>query len=155
MITVDEVIGAVKKLKANKACGIDNLLNEYFTHSIDIIAQHVCDIFNIILDTGFFPDQWTEGIIIPLHKKGDKHDVNNYRGITLLSCLSKLFTTILNQRIVSYCDKYNIISDAQFGFRKGLSTTDAIFALHSLVQHYLYNNKRLYIAFVDLKKMFR
>ena len=93
-------------------------------------------------------------IIIPLHKKGDKHDVNNYRGITLLSCLSKLFTTILNQRIVSYCDKYNIISDAQFGFRKGLSTTDAIFALHSLVQHYLYNNKRLYIAFVDLKKCF-
>ena len=72
---------------------------------------------------------WSEGIVIPLFKKGDRNNVANYRGITLLSCLSKLFTTVINKRISSYCDRYNTVSDAQFGFRKGSSTTDATFAL--------------------------
>ena len=110
--------------------------------------------FNVILDSGIFPDQWREGIIIPLHKKGDKNDANNYRSITLLSCLSKIFTSILNSRVVSFCEENNGISDAQFGFKKGSSTTDAIFALNTLIEHYLNNNKRLYVGFIDLKKYF-
>jgi len=153
-ITFQEIERAVKKLKCNKAYGIDCLLNEYFIHSVDILAPFLCDIFNAILDSGYFPDQWREGIIVPLHKKGDKSDVGNYRGITLLSCLSKLFTSILNERIVAYCEKYNCISDAQFGFKKGHSTIDAIFSLHTIIQHYLNNKKRLYVAFIDLKKCF-
>ena len=96
---------------------------------------------------------WSEGIVIPLFKKGDRKNVVNYRGITLLSCLSMLFTTVINKRISSYCYKYNTVSDAQFGFRKGSSTTDATFALLSLVQHYLNNNKRLFVAFIDLKNV--
>jgi len=96
---------------------------------------------------------WSEGIVSPLFKTGDRKNVANYRGITLLSCLSKLFTNVINKRISSYCDKYNTVPDAQFGFRKGSSTTDATFALLSLVQHYLNNNKRLFVAFIDLKNV--
>ena len=106
------------------------------------------------MDSGVFPDKWTEGVIIPLHKKGDRCDVNNYRGITLVSCLSKLFTSILNKRIVFYCENNNIISDSQFGFRKGKSTVDALFILHTIVQNYLNEKKRLYCCFVDFKKAF-
>ena len=95
-----------------------------------------------------------EGIIVPLHKKGDVDDVNNYRGITLVSCMSKLFTTVLNRRIESFCTENNIISDAQFGFRKGRSTVDAVFILMSLVQKYLNDNKRLYVVYVDMMKCF-
>jgi hypothetical protein len=68
--TVDEIIGAVKSLKRGRYPGKDFLLNEYFIESIDILTSHICYIFNCLLDTGFFPDSWTEGIIIPLHKKG-------------------------------------------------------------------------------------
>ena len=81
-----------------------------------------------------------EGIIVPLLKKGDVDYVNIYRGITLVSCMSKLFTTVLNRRIESFCTDNNIISGAQFGFRKGRSTVDAIL-LMSLVQKYLNDNK--------------
>ena len=153
-ISYDEIVNAAKKLKPNKAYGNDCLLNEYFIECIDILAPYLCDIFNAILDSGYFPDQWRDGIIIPLHKKGDKQDVQNYRGITLLSCLSNLFTGILNNRMTTFCNKYSSISDAQFGFKKGHSTVDAIFCLNTIIQHYLNTNQRLYVAFIDLKKCF-
>ena len=88
------------------------------------------------------------------NKKGSREDVNNYRGVTLLSCFSKLFTTLLNNRVTKFCDENNIISDAQFGFKKGVSTTDAIFVLMNIITKYLSDNKRLYCIFVDLKKCF-
>ena len=153
-ITVSEIRCAVKSLKRNKTPGNDQLLNEYFVECIDILASHLCDIFNGILNSGYYPASWMEGLIIPLHKKGDKSEVNNYRGITLLSCLSKLFTTVLNKRIEKFCTDNNSISDAQFGFRKGRSTVDPIFILHSLVQKYLNENKRLYVIYVDMMKCF-
>jgi len=99
-ITVDDIIKAVGSLKRNKASGI-------FLDSVDIIGLHLCDIFNAILDSGYFPECWTKGLIIPLHKKGSTNDVNNYRGIALVSCLSNIFTTVLNTKIVSYCEKSN------------------------------------------------
>ena len=120
----------------------------------DILLSHITDLFNAILDSGCFPDNWTEGIIVPLFKKGDENDVNNFRAVTLVSCLSKLFTAVLNKRVNDCSEKYNTVSDAQFGFKKGFSTVNAIYTLHSLIQNVLNNNKRLYCAFVDLKKAF-
>jgi len=123
--TVNEIIKSINSLKRNKACGSDCLLNEYLLECKDIISSHICDIFNAILNSGVYPEKWTEGIIVPIHKKGNTSDINNYRGITLLSCLSKLFTSVVNARIETFCNNFNIISDAQFGFRKGRSTVDA------------------------------
>ncbi|KAL4221122.1 hypothetical protein ACF0H5_019381 [Mactra antiquata] len=150
-ITISEITKVVKTLKRYKSCGIDLLINEYFIESMDILSAHLCDIFNAILNSGYFPDTWTEGVIVPLHKRGDKHNVKMYRGISLVSCLSKLFTTVLNNRIVDFCESNNTISDAQFGFRKNRSTVDASYILINLIQQYLNENKRLYCVFVDLK----
>ena len=87
-----------------------------------------------------------------MYKKNNPDDVNNYRGITLISCLAKIFTGILNRRITLVCEQNELLSDAQFGFRSGRSTTDAIFVLSSIIQHYLNQNKRLYCAFIDMRK---
>ena len=95
-----------------------------------------------------------DGIIVPLFKKGDVNNVRNYRGITLVSCLSKLFTSILNKRIEKFCHENNAISDAQFAFVKGRSIVDAMFILLSVIQICLNNNKRLYCSFVDFTKAF-
>ena len=80
--------------------------------------------------------------------------MNNYRGITLVSCMGKLFTIVLNKRINDWCKNNNILSDSQFGFRKGRSTVDATFILHSIVEMFLSENKRLYAGFIDLRKAF-
>ena len=67
-------------------------------------------IFNLIFSTGLFPDTWSQSLIIPIHKKGDKMNPDNYRGITLLSCFGKLFTSIINDRITKFVEDENILS---------------------------------------------
>ena len=138
----------------NISPGIDGLLYEFFVECKDIMIPILCNLFNVSLHSGIFPENWCNGTIIPVFKKGDKNDVNNYRGITLMSHLSKLFTTILNNRLRNVSSTYNIISDAQFGFKPGFSTVDASFALQSLITITLGSKKRLYCAFIDYSKAF-
>ena len=153
-ITVFEIETVIRFLKRNKSAAGNQLLNEYFIESVDILSGHLVDLFNAILNSGFFPSQWSEGIIVPLFKKNDPNDVNNYRGITLVSCFSKIFTGILNNRLKNWAKNNSIISDSQFGFRKGRSTTDACFVLNAIIQKILNEKGRLYCAFVDFKKAF-
>ena len=153
-ISILEVKSAIHSLKRNKAYAGDQLINEYFIETCDILSSHLVDVFNSILDAGYFPDSWSEGFIVPILKKNDPKNVNNYRGITLVSTFSKIFTSILNKRLSNWAESNNVLSDAQFGFRKGRSTVDAIFVLNGIVQKFLNENKRLYCAFVDLKKAF-
>lgn len=153
-ITLAEVEFVIRSLKRNKSFSCDQLLNEYFIESFDILSGHIVDIFNAILNSGVFPRQWTEGILVPLFKKNDPNDVNNYRGITLVSCFSKIFTGVLNNRLNKWAESNDVLSDSQFGFRKGRSTIDAIFVLNSIIQKVLKEKGRLFCAFIDLKKAF-
>lgn len=82
------------------------------------------------------------------------HSPNNYRGISLVSNFAKLFTSVLNQRLMDWSDSFDVITDAQFGFRPGFGTVDAIFALISVIFKSLSANKRLYCCFVDYTKAF-
>ena len=143
-ITSAEVEKAIQCLKRRKAGSDDWMLNEFFLCAGDILLAHLTDLFNMILNTGVFPDKWMEGIIVPLYKNGSTKDVNNYRGITLVSHVAKLFTTIVNNRLTEWCARYNAVSDAQFGFKKGFSTVDAIFSLQCIIEKYMSEGKRLY-----------
>ena len=123
IITENEIQSCINRLKNHKAPGPDNILNEYIKISADILMPIYLKIFNLIFSTGLFPETWSQGLIIPIHKKGDKMNPDNYRGITLLSCFGKLFTSIINDRITKFVEDENILSHAQAGFRKGYSTT--------------------------------
>jgi hypothetical protein len=79
---------------------------------------------------------------------------NNYRPIVLLSVLSKLFTSILTERLLSWSEDEDKLIDNQFGFRPGRSTVDAIFILHGIISNILQNKLKLYSAFVDFRKAF-
>ena len=145
---------AVQCLKNGKSGGPDLLINEFIKYGINSLLHYFHVLFNKILDTGYFPDSWGDGFIIPLHKKGSIENVENYRGITLLSVVGKLFTCILNTRLNEWAEKYHIYVEAQAGFRKGMSTLDNIFVLNSLISHCVNENKKLYAAFIDFKKAF-
>ena len=151
-ISDEEIQKGLKALKNKKAVGIDNILNEEIKATFSIFKNIYKKIFNLILDTGIFPEIWADGLIIPLFKKGQKNDPNNYRGITLISCLSKFFTIILNNRLKIVVEK--ILSEIQAGFRPGYSTLDHIFSLYCIFILYKRMNKPLYMAFIDYQKAF-
>ena len=78
----------------------------------------------------------------------------NYRPISLLSCLGKLFTLIINNRLNEYADSCDLISDCQAGFRKGFSISDNIFTIYCLITDLLKTKRKLFCAFIDLKAAF-
>ncbi|MCG8033307.1 MAG: reverse transcriptase family protein, partial [Candidatus Thiodiazotropha taylori] len=152
--TQEEIMKSIKQLKTNKSAGPDKLINEFFIHGKHILIPTLCKIFNTVFESGYFPDEWSEGYIIPLHKKGSMTDVENYRGITLLSTLGKLFTRVINNRLSVWSEKYFVLIEAQAGFRVNMSTIDDIFVLHGLVSHILNQGNKLYCAFIDFTKAF-
>ena len=83
------------------------------------LSPVLCRLFNYIFDHGIYPESWAKGMLVPIPKKGDKKDVNNYRGITLTSLFSKIFSNILDNRLRKWSENNNILNDCQFGFRKG------------------------------------
>ena len=94
----------------------------------------------------------------PIYKqKGscdDSDDPNNYRGITILSCFGKLFTSVINNRLVEYFDVMTTIGPKQAGFRAGHSTVDHVFTLHCIIDFLWAEKKRLYCLFIDYEKAF-
>ena len=133
-ITNEEIMSCIKLLKRNKSAGPDNVYNEYIVSTCHVMLPLYKQLFNIILDTGIFPTQWLCGDIVPIFKnKGSDLEPKNYRPITLLSCLGKLFTSVLNVRLNNFSDAVNLILENQAGFRKDFSTTDHIFTLHLLL----------------------
>ena len=75
---------------------------------------------------GHFLERWAEGHIIPIFKKGDKNEALNYRGITLLSTIGKLFTRVLNNQLNDWSEEYGIYVESQADFRKAMGTSDNI-----------------------------
>ena len=107
-----EIRKCINKLRNGKSAGIDRIVNEYIKCTADIFMPIYIVLFNKIFDTGTIPEDWVIGLIVPIYKnKGDIADCNNYRGITLLSCMGKLFTSILNARLYKFCEVNNIIKN--------------------------------------------
>ena len=105
-IEEEEVRAAISCLKKNKAPDLDGLSPTAFKLFNSDLISFTTILFNRLLEQGIFPDSWSSGAIKPIYKKGCKEDPNNYRGITLLPILSKLFTAILRERIQYILGRY-------------------------------------------------
>lgn len=100
------------------------------------------------------PGTWSAIQLFLLHKKGNKKDPLNYRGIALINSICKIFTQIIYKRMETYYDENNV-NEFQMGFRKNRSTMDNIFSLTSICHLNLRHQKqKVYAMFVDLKRAF-
>ena len=107
------------------------------------------------MKSGKVPEDWTIAIIKPLFKqKGSIDDPNNYRGISLLSCFGKLFTSLINLRLNKFLHLTDTIGMEQAGFRADHGVTDHIYTLNAIVDFFLSHKKRLYCVFIDYEKAF-
>lgn len=147
-----EVYEHVKKLKAEKSPGPDGICNEALKIGAPILTRHLTQLFNMILDEGKVPTQWCTSDIILLFKKGNPLDIGNYRPISLLASIYKLFSSVILKRISDDIDKQQ--PKEQAGFRSGFSTMDHIQTLEQVIEKYREYNRPLYVAFIDYSKAF-
>ena len=112
----------------------------------------MCCLFRCIISHSYVPNDFGLGLIIPLvkDKSGDLHSVSNYRGITLIPVLSKLFEGVLLQN----CEEFLSVDDLQFGFRKGSGCPQALYTLKSTVDYFTNRGSSVYAAALDISKAF-
>ena len=122
-----EVELAIGKLKNRKSPGIDQIPAELIKAGGRTICCGIHKRIISIWNKEELPDEWKESIIVPIYKKGDKTDCNNYRGISVLPTTYKVLSNILLSRLTPYAEE--VIGDHQCGFRRNRSTTDHIFSI--------------------------
>ena len=154
-ISSEEINDASPILKLGKSHGIDNVCNEMIKPLVDNYPELLRLLFNLVLKTGIMIPEWILGLIVPIFKKGDKSEASNYRGITLTSCLGKLFIAVLNNRLLQYAVQTNIISKNQLGFLKQNRCSDAHIIFNNIVQKRCHKNGgKLFCSFIDFSKAF-
>ena len=118
-----EVLSLLNALDLNKACGPDMLPTKILKLTALLIHEPLTALFNKSLELGIYPDSWKNAIVQPIFKnKGSASDVNNYRPISLLPCISKVFEKIVFGRIYEHVTEHSLITDRQSGYRPGHNT---------------------------------
>lgn len=130
-----ELNEAINNLSRNTSPGSDNIANEMIQHLSPITKSYILKLYNHIWTKHTFPDLWRQAIIIPIPKPNKcKSDPNNYRPISLTSCMCKTLEKMINKRLVWYLETNKIISNVQCGFRPNRSTTDQLVIFNAEIQ---------------------
>ena len=152
-ITKEEVERALKETKTGKAPGVDGVTAEMLKEGGVTVVEWLVRVFNVCFLLSMCPVDWVLAVIVPLYKgKGDVHDCSNFRGISLLSVVGKVYGRVLMNRIKDRTE--NVISEVQSGFRRGRGCIDQVFAVRQICEKYGRKGKSVYFAFLDLEKAY-
>ncbi len=151
---VMEVFSTINKIKAKKSSGYDNISSNLLKKLVLGIAHPLTILINKSFTIGEYPQALKISKVVPLHKNKERDLVSNYRPISLLSCISKVYEKIIHKRIVGFLENQNILNPLQFGFRKEHSTSNAITVLTKDVLLGFEHKEYTLAVFCDLSKAF-
>ncbi|KAF3674589.1 putative peptidyl-prolyl cis-trans isomerase FKBP17-1, chloroplastic-like [Capsicum annuum] len=138
-------------MRRGRATGPDEISLDFWKFSSVAGVRWLTNLFNNIFKSAKMPEAWRWSTMIPLYKnKGDIQSCNNYRGIKLLSHTMKIWERVVERRLRNIVS----ISENQFGFMPGCSTTEAIHLLRRLVEQYRERKRDLHMVFIDLEKAY-
>lgn len=152
-VTSHDIINITNSLK-NSSYGLDSIPTRIFKTIINFISVPLASIVNSSFSAGIFPDSLKHALVIPLHKAGLVNDLRNYRPISILPLLSKIFEKCMYKNLVSYLSRYNILNSDQFGFRKGRSTSDALIHIIDKIYNALNSREHVFGVSIDFSKAF-
>ena len=148
----DDVMKALLNLDVSKGPGPDGLPVSLFKLCAVGFAVPLCLLFNMSLSQGIFPDLWKISNIIPIHKNGSRNVVSNYRGIAILSCVPKLFESMVKD--VMYFHSKHCISERQHGFLPGRSTVTNLAVFHNNYIDSIVSKVQVDVVYTDFAKAF-
>ena len=152
--TCCEIEELIKSLNRRKAIRSEDVATRFIQIASSVISPILTNIFNLCLDSGVYPDQLKVAQVFPIHKKGLMEICSNFRPISILSQFNKIYEKIISKRLHSFFERYNILSRDQYGFRKNMSTS---YAVYDLVENIIKNKEKKNYScalFVDLSKAF-
>ena len=153
-VTFEEVSEQIGKTSPSKSCGVDGITARLLKASGDAIVPPLVYIFNRSIDTGSFPDAWKIARVTPLHKDGNLNNMNNYRPISVLPVVSKIFERLVHDQTYKYVSDAGILTDRQSGFRKRHSTGTCLVEFLDAIYDGVENDRLSGVLFLDLKKAF-
>ena len=152
--TESEVSDLLKCIDTTKATGPDGISPKLLYLAGDTIVPSLTRLINLSLQLALVPKSWKEANVIPLYKKGKKSDINNYRPVSLLPCLSKILEKIVFKHLFNYLRDQNLLTPHQSGFRPGDSTLNQLSYLYHVFACALDCKKSVQIVFCDISKAF-
>lgn len=150
----EEVAKALKALRAGKSAGPDDVSPELLRAVADSLAQPLTDVFNRVWNDEKVPEEWFMATVVPIFKKGDPTSCGNYRGISLMNLLPKVFGKILMWRLKGFLESRGKLRAEQAGFRPGRETLNQLFVLTETMRAYQSRKKGLLLAFIDIRKAY-
>jgi hypothetical protein len=149
-----EILNIIKSIKSKDSQGFNEISTKILKISSKYIVSPVTYICNKIILSGIFPDRLKFSIVKPVYKKGDKRNCTNYRPIALLTSFSRVFEKAIHTRHTEHLVNNKLLAVNQYGFRKRLTTENAIFKLINKIYYGLNNKMRTGSVFCDLQKAF-
>ena len=152
--TEEEIISVIKQMKPSNSKGWDGLCNDIIIKIGHLISKPLSHIINLSFYNGIVPWELKRAKVIPIYKQGDNTNINNYRPISILPFLSKVFEKTMYTRLNSFLNKYNILNNSQFGFRKNYSTALSATVLTDHIVNAIEKKEITIGVFIDLSKAF-
>ena len=155
-ITAVDILPLIRNLNKNKSCGPDDISARMLLLCGENIVTPLKIIFSNILSSGIYPDIWKQANVTPIHKKGSKHQVSNYRPISLLTICSKIFERIIFKHFYNHLVSNKLITKHQSGFCPGDSTINQLIDLTNEIHKSFDDGRPLEVraVFLDISKAF-
>ena len=141
-------------MKSKSSFGEDCISNNVLKLISITIIQPLKHLINLSLSTGYFPDQFKTAKVVPIFKDSDSHEFSNYRPISLLNSMSRLFESIVCFQVTGFADASDIFYEHQYGFRSKHNVSHPLLHFSEKILNALNNNKFNIAIFLDLKKAF-
>jgi len=154
LITHEDILEATSKLKNGASPGIDNISSNLLKKYINFLVKPLTHLFNLCITQNKIPDVFKVAIITPIYKKGLTSLISNFRPISVISNVAKIFEKIIKARLVHYLESKNLLFEHQYGFRPDKSTDQAIANVTKIIYSTLEEGKKCATIYLDLAKAF-
>ena len=132
------------RLKNGEAGGKTGILPELLLFGGEVMCDRLLQIMKSVWQAGAIPRDWKDAVVVPIPKKGDLKDCDNWRGISLLDVVGKVFARVIQERLQQLAEE--ILPDSECGFWRGRGCTDMIYAARQLVEKCREHDDCLFLA---------